>query len=504
MKKLLVSYCSDDAADADDLAQHLENVFQDADIKVCMASKPESITPGNLRQHKTIDALSKSDTLLALMTINALASPQINLEIGIAWARKARTLIFCANGITPAALPSPYNTLQVVDLNGMLHEAKLNRVTDAVARSLNIKPSQPPLLQADISPSGKSVEATISAWNRRPAAHIEATADGEFLVGSIGQANVSRAGAAGFKPGEALSVRLYFGKSREIRYINAMASGAVASFFEAAHRDSVIVRATIKLAAVIQERNTAIPLLVVDTAKVCIASKPESITLGNLRQHKTIDALSQTDTLLALMTVNALASPQMNLEIGIAWARKARTLILCAKGITPAAFPSPYNTLQVVDLNGMLHEAKLNQVTNTVARALNIKPSHPPLLQTDISPSGKSAEATISAWNRRPAAYIEATAEGEFLVGNITQANVSRAGAAGFQPGEALSVRLYFGKSRESRYINAMAIGAAASFFEAVTRDSVIVRATIKLAAVIQERNTAIPILVVDTVEEVT
>ena len=267
MKKLFISHCPADAADADDLAQHLENVFQNPAIKVCMASKPESITPGNHRQHQTIDALSKSDTLLALMTVNALASPQINLAIGIAWARKARTLIFCAKGITPAALPSPYNNLQVVDLNGMLHEAKLNRVTDTVARALNIKPSQPPLLQADISPSGKSAETTISTWNRRPAAHIKATAAGEFLAGNITQANLSRAGAAGFKPGEALFVRLYFGSSRENRYINAMAGWAAASFFEAAPQDSVIIRATIKLAAVIQERNTAIPLLVVDTVQ---------------------------------------------------------------------------------------------------------------------------------------------------------------------------------------------------------------------------------------------
>ena len=267
MKKLFVSHCSEDAADAEDIVQHLENVFQNPGIKVFTASKPESITPGNLRQRKTIDSLSKSDTLLALMTVNALASPQINLAIGIAWARKTRTLIFCAKGITPAALPLPYNTLQVVDLNNMPHEAKLNQVTDAIARSLNIKPSQPPLLQADISPSGKSAEATISAWNRRPAAHLGATAEGEFLAENITQANVSRAGAAGFKPGEALSVCLYFGKSKESRHINAMSNGAAASFFESVTRDSVIVRATIKLAAVIQERNTAIPILVVDTVQ---------------------------------------------------------------------------------------------------------------------------------------------------------------------------------------------------------------------------------------------
>ena len=82
MKKLFISHCSDDAADADDLAQHLENVFQNPKIKIFTAPKPESITLGNFPQHQTIDALSKSDTLLALMTVNALASPQINLAIG--------------------------------------------------------------------------------------------------------------------------------------------------------------------------------------------------------------------------------------------------------------------------------------------------------------------------------------------------------------------------------------------------------------------------------------
>lgn len=267
MKKLFVSHCSEDAADAEDIAQHLENVFQDAGIEVFMAARSESINPGDVWQDKIIDALSETDVLLVLMTVDAVYKPWINFEIGIAWARKERILIFCAKGITPIGLHSPYNTLQSVDLNGMLHEAKLNRVTDTVARALNIIPSEPPLLQPNLSLSDKSVEATIITWNRRPAAHIEATADGEFLVGSIGQANVSRAGAAGFRPGEALFVRLYFGKSRESRYINAMANGAAASFFEAAPQDSVIVRATIKLAAVIQERNTAIPLLVVDTVQ---------------------------------------------------------------------------------------------------------------------------------------------------------------------------------------------------------------------------------------------
>ena len=266
-----MSYYSEEEADAEDIATHLESVFQSAGLEVFMASRPESVRPGDVWQDKVIDALSDADVLLVLMTFNALSRPWINFEIGVAWARRARILIFCNGGMTPAGLPTPYNTLQAVDINGMTHEVKLNRVTDAVASALDIRPSETPVSsvpRAGVSITfSRSIEATIRTWNRIPSNNISATADGEFLVGRVGPASISRARMAGFQAGEALFVRLFLGRAREGRYINAMAGGAVASFFDSITRDDVIVRASIRLAAVIEDRDMATPLIVVDDVK---------------------------------------------------------------------------------------------------------------------------------------------------------------------------------------------------------------------------------------------
>ena len=268
MSNLFMSYYSEEEADAEDIARHLEGVFQDAGLEVFMASRPESVRPGDIWQDKVIDALSDADVLLVLMTFNALSRPWINFEIGVAWARRARILIFCNGGMTPAGLPTPYNTLQAVDINGMSHEVKLNRVTDAVASALDIRPSEtsvPSVPRAGFSATfSRSIEATIRTWNRIPSANTGATADGEFLVGRVGPASISRARVAGFQAGEALFVRLFLGRAREGRYINAMAGGAAASFFDAITRDDVVVRASIRLAAIVEERDMATPLLVVD------------------------------------------------------------------------------------------------------------------------------------------------------------------------------------------------------------------------------------------------
>ena len=83
--------------------------------------------------------------------------------------------------------------------------------------------------------------------------------------------------------------------------------------------------------------------------------------------------------------------------------------------------------------------------------------------------------------------------------------SISRARMAGFQAGEALFVRLFLGRAREGRYINAMAGGAAASVFDAINRDDVIVSASIRLAEVIEDtdRDMATPLIVVDDVKEI-
>lgn len=270
MTKLFMSYYSEEEADAEDIARHLETVFHNEGLEVLMASRPESVRPGDVWQDRVIDALAEADVLLVLMTINALSRPWINFEIGVARARRARILLFCNRGMTPAALPTPYNTLQAVDINGMTFETKLNRVTDVVSTALGIRPMGPAALGAGLAPalSAEPIASIIRSWNLRPLAHVGETATGEFLVGAVSPARFDRAYAVGFQPGEALFIRLFFGRTPEGRYINAMASGEAASLFETVTRDTVVVRASVRLAAVFEEAAVAVPLLVIDSSEV--------------------------------------------------------------------------------------------------------------------------------------------------------------------------------------------------------------------------------------------
>ena len=268
MGKVFMSYYSDEGADAEDIARHLESVFRNEDFQVFMASRPESVRPGDVWQDKIIEALTDADVLLVLMTVNALARPWINFEIGVAWARNARILMFCNRGMTPVALPTPYNTLQAVDINGMSHDEKLNRVAEDVATALGIRPAEAPPPVTGLLQITDSIDATIRNWNIRPSAHVGATISGTFLVGTIGTVRVDRARAAGFQPGEALFVRLFWEGTAEGRYINAMAGGDAASVFEATARGDVFVNATIRLAAAFQEGDSIIPLFVVDSAEI--------------------------------------------------------------------------------------------------------------------------------------------------------------------------------------------------------------------------------------------
>ena len=268
MKNLFMSYYSEDEADAEDIATHLENVFGNVDFAVFKASRPESVRPGDAWQDKIIDTLAESDALLVLMTVNALGRPWVNFEIGVTWARKARILMFCDRGMTPAALPTPYNTLQAVDLNNMSHEAKLNKVAETVGTALDIRPSETAGSVGSLSSPSSSIDATVRSWAIRPSGHIGATTTGEFLVGAIAPVRGDRANAAGFQPGEAIFVRLFLGTTPEGRYINAMVGGEAASLFDTITRDTVVVRASIKLAAAFQDGDNVIPLIVIETAEV--------------------------------------------------------------------------------------------------------------------------------------------------------------------------------------------------------------------------------------------
>ena len=267
MKKLFISYHSSDEPDAEDVAAHLERVFHRESLEVFMAARPESVRPGDVWSDKIIDSLTDADALLVLVTLDTLNVRWINFELGFAWGRGARILLFCDRGISPGLLPLPYSLLQAVDVNGMTHNAKLNTITNVVAQALDIRALAVPVPRAGVSLANKPV-TTIQNWNRRPAGYVGATLTGEFLVGTIGPVRISRTEAVGLRPGEALSVRLFLGKTTECRFIKAIASGDAALLFEASIKNTTVVHATVRLAAVIEEEENIIPVIVVDKAEV--------------------------------------------------------------------------------------------------------------------------------------------------------------------------------------------------------------------------------------------
>lgn len=262
--QIFMSYFNDEESDAEDIANHLRTTFEKEDVHVFMASSFSSIAPGDQWEEKLIDTLEEADALVVLMSVDALSRPWINFEIGVAWARKMRIFFFCHKGMTPAALPRPYSSLQAIDLNGITHEQKLAKVVTAVSTALSIRVPAG-VKDSGISelPADRSFATIHRSWSLRPAAHIDETAEGRFLVGSVNPARPDRARAAGLKPGEALFVRLFLGNSPEGRYINAMVGGEVAAFFEKVARDTTFIRAGISLAAAFVDGDNTLPLLLI-------------------------------------------------------------------------------------------------------------------------------------------------------------------------------------------------------------------------------------------------
>jgi hypothetical protein len=272
--KVFISYYSDEEADAEDITNHLEATFHKYNLKVFMASRWDSIAPGDDWENKIINAVNEANLLLVLMSFDALTRPWINFEIGVAWAKSTPILFLCHNGMDPNALPRPYGSLQAINLNGKTHEDKLKQICDAVSRVLGIE-----AVECDKIPDlslFEPIETFFSVnrrWHLLPASHINETSAGLFLVGGVRPSDPDRAKLAGMTSGETLHVRLFFGRTPEGRYINAMVSGEMAKFFERVGSDTRIV-AKIRFAAVLQEGEKTTPLLVVDDFRE-ITSKDE-------------------------------------------------------------------------------------------------------------------------------------------------------------------------------------------------------------------------------------
>lgn len=269
--KVFMSYYSDEEADAEDIANHLKDSF--SGVEVFKASNWSSVAPGDDWQEKILGALKQADALLVLMSIDALGRSWINFEIGVAWAQKTRIIFFCHRGLSPTALPRPYGDLQAIDLNGLTHEVKLQRISDAVSQALNIKVEKKiEIAEAVESVGPGSYSSQSKSWWLRPAAHVGETATGRFLVGAVYSSRPDRARAVNLDPGEALFVRLFLGTRPEGKFINAMVGGDGANFFEAVPRDAIMIDATIRLASAFEDGENIIPLLVVDEFKKVVSS----------------------------------------------------------------------------------------------------------------------------------------------------------------------------------------------------------------------------------------
>jgi len=287
--RFLISYYSEEEADAEDITNHLAAAFHQYNPEVIMASRWDSIAPGDDWESKIINAVNEANLLLVLMSFDALTRPWINFEIGVAWAKSTPVLFLCHKGMDPNALPKPYGSLQAVNLNGLNLEDKLNQTGDAISRLLGLE-----TVHCDKIPvlsTYEPVESFFSVnrrWNLLPAAHVNETSAGIFLVGAVRTPDSDKATLVGMTPSDTLNVRLFLGRSPEGTYINAMASGELAEYFERVIPDTRIA-VKIRLATVSVEGEKTVPVLVIDDIKELTLSDKQNQSME--RNTKLIESM---------------------------------------------------------------------------------------------------------------------------------------------------------------------------------------------------------------------
>jgi len=275
--KIFLSHYHQEASDAEDIADHLRKVFRKQDVEVILATGWETLAPGDRWEEKLIGVLEKANALIVLMSVDALGRPWLNFEMGVAWAKRIRILIFCHKGLTISGLPRPYSSLQAIDINNLKHNEKMDIVASAIANALNLSipcttPETTSIQSADLV-EGASFASTYRTWSLRPGAHINETIKGHFLVGAVNPARPDRAKLAKLKPEETLYVRLFMGSTPEGRFIPALVTGKVAGFFERVIRDTTRIEATLRLIAVCEEGENTIPLVSIESYKVITESE---------------------------------------------------------------------------------------------------------------------------------------------------------------------------------------------------------------------------------------
>jgi len=266
---VFISHISEELIEANRAKDYLEQVFPDQ-LEVFVASSWTSIQPGDDWFARVAEAIENADIMIVFCSGDSVARAWIQFETGAGWfAKKTAVIPICHKGMTPAALPEPIRRLQAVDINAESETDRLKKLAEAIRTVANL-PEPSPISVESLALSDKSGPmSSLKGWILRPAAHINDTLGGVFKVGTIGAADIARAKAAGLDPNDAIYIRLYV-EPPNGQYVNAMAQGKVASFFESEGVETAVVIARLRLAASFQGNEAddrSVPIIVVEDAK---------------------------------------------------------------------------------------------------------------------------------------------------------------------------------------------------------------------------------------------
>ncbi len=266
--RVFISHISEEQVEAARAKEYLEAVFPKR-IQVFIASSWTSIAPGEDWFQKIQEAIQNADIMLVLASGDSVARPWLQFETGAGWfAKQTKVIPVCHKGMTPAALPDPIRRLQAVDINAETEAQQLSKLAAAL-RSVTDLPEPAALDIENLAPAASSdLSQMLKTWVLRPAAHKGQELTGTFRVGDVRAVDHSRAVSASLDPDDTLFVRLFVDPPTG-QFVNAMASGNVATLFEKLDASNAVVRAKIKLIGAYKTdagTDRSSPVIIVQTA----------------------------------------------------------------------------------------------------------------------------------------------------------------------------------------------------------------------------------------------
>jgi hypothetical protein len=269
---VFLSHIAEEQVEANKAKAYLEQVYKDQ-IDVFLASSWTSIPPGEDWFKCIADAITKADIMVVFCSGDSVGRPWVQFETGAGWfAKNTKVIPVCHKGMTPSSLPEPIRRLQAVDINSDNEATQLQKLAQAISRCAGL-PEPKPISVEDMPLAAKGgAMPSLKGWILRPGAHKGEKIHDVFKVGGIGAADFARATIAGIDPNDSIYVRLYV-EPPNGQYVNAMAQGKAASFFESDDIEGTIVIARLRLAGVFQghgEEGSATPVtpvIVIEEAK---------------------------------------------------------------------------------------------------------------------------------------------------------------------------------------------------------------------------------------------